>query len=176
MTCSTNPPLLFHMTRFMVVTILAGCAGEVGPVPSDGRVPPDFAIEFMIRGNPDSRNPRTQWSRYVLEPNRGLRASFGRHAVVQTYPRFVRRLKHRELERIYRHVTRHQLLAEPTSPRSETLETSKPPTDVIYDVSIDSAERRHRYATTPEESPPTVSLLVLLMHLAGRGAPTDGSP
>jgi len=150
-----------------ILLLVAGCTvrpAEPGEVTAE---PIWFSVELVVNGDPYANNPRRRKGRYLLEANRNLRAISGPTARTQTYPPYLRRVAHAEFLDIYRHVVEHELNAEPTSPNAEpaTTETPLPETEpsIVYHVTLNVNGQWHRYATTAEESPPTVQLLARLI-------------
>lgn len=153
-------------TRWATVIFLlvhtAACETRQPPDPvSHPWLPPDFAIQFFVEGNPHSTNPLTQTAQFVVEPNRQLRVALGPDAAVDSYPDQPTTISRAEYFDLSQHIMRHHLLAEPTSPAAE----DNVQDEVRYDVLIMANGRTHRYTTTPPDSPPTVQLLVKLTQL-----------
>ncbi len=140
---------------------LAACA--VRPVePGQATEEPiRFSVELVVDGAAPPAGRPGDDQRFVLEANRNLRTLAGTPSRAQTFPPLIRRLEHHEFTAIYRHVVEHELVAEPTSPMAdapaETPDTAVPPP--IFHVTLNVNGKWHQYATTAEESPPTLQLL-----------------
>ena len=132
-------------------------------------IPPDFALNFFVAGQPDSRDPMRRPSRYVIEPDRRLRVTVGRDAGDVGLPPAVRTLGPEEFDQVVLFVQALHLTAEPTSPAAERSRANPTENAVVYHVEIYGRDRLHRYATTPAESPPTVQLLAQLVALSSTG-------
>jgi hypothetical protein len=157
----------------MAAGLLAGC---ISPY-EDARlksltVPPDLAIDFVVRGDPQSPDRREMQSRYVLLPDRQLHVALGDDAATEAYPRHYRILSPREMERLVQIIGEGGLPAEPSSPAAEQALAAggTPGADVApvtYRVWLTGWGKTNRYVTTPEESPPTGRLLDELIRLTG---------
>lgn len=152
-------------------------------------MPSDFAVEFNVRGDSAAEDPMRQSAQYVVEANRRMRVISGSRAETRTFPRFLRDVTPTEFEALWAHVRDANLMAEPTSPGAEgygqppTTAPAPPPAEApdtagapaesgaLYTVAITARGRTNRYATTPSESPPTASLLAMLLELRQSGAP-----
>ena len=173
MTLGMSPCLRMRwlgMALFLHVTSIASCSGPVRstwqtpPAP-----PPDFALQFVVKGVVWSDNPLRQTSHYVLEPNRHLRVAIGPYMTAQAYARHQQAISRTAFNRVIEHVLSNHLMAEPTSPGAERDVTGRDDPDTVrYHVAITAYGRTHRYITTPAESPPTVQLLHMLATIAGR--------
>ncbi|MCC7147082.1 MAG: hypothetical protein IT443_11610 [Phycisphaeraceae bacterium] len=178
----------------LAVTLLLAVHGCAGTPTDDQNVPPDFALELTVKtvqpaaqvegdvasanrlGVPNEQAMR-QPSQYVLEPNRRLHVAIGPYATERYFPGVTRLLKPDDMQTLWQIIRSHHLLAEPTSPKAKALldndsQTQPTQQEVIYRVRIRASGRIAGYATTPEESPPTVRLLaelVRLRELPGQG-------
>jgi hypothetical protein len=153
-----------------LVTLTPGCvAPENDPALTDIQTPWDLTIQLHITGQDDSTDPRVQTSQYVIDPSRRLRVATGAGAKANYFPGATRVVSVEEFENLGRFVREAHLEAEPTSPVAEVASTQPldPPT-VSYEVEITAFGRRHRYTTTPQESPPTAELAAMLAQLRGQ--------
>lgn len=157
-----NPTTKRYIACFLWLLPVLGCRpnsslqpGQTLPRPG---LPPDFALQFHVAGDPSTNDPLRQTSQYVLEANRHLHVATGPTATRHAYPPLTRVIPHAEYEHLIRHVMRSHLMAEPTSPAAESSNAT-----LRYEVTLFANGRTHRYATTPAESPPTVQLLQKLV-------------
>ena len=124
-------------------------------------LPPDFALRFHVAGDPRADDLLLKTSQYLVEPNRQFRVALGAGATIDYYPKLTRRsISRAEFYELCQHVHLHHLMSEPTSVGSEGGGVN-----IRYAVEISAQGRTHRYRTTPDESPPTVELLRLLIAL-----------
>jgi len=159
----------FHTTCLFLLLPVLGCHPNSSPQPgqtlSRPGLPPDFALQFHVVGDPFTNDPLRQTSQYVLEANRHLHVATGPTATRDSYPPLTRVIPHAEYEHLIRHVLRCHLMAEPTSPAAESSNTT-----LRYEVTLFANGRTHRYATTPAESPPTIQLLQKLVKIRSPAA------
>lgn len=151
-----------------ILVLVPGCV-EPHRDPALARIdmPSDFSVELTVRGDSEAGDPMLQPARYVLEPNRRLRALVGERAETRSFPRIVRVLTPADYEAIYQLVEDTHLFVEPTSPNADSFNAGKSAdSPTLYEVRIHEKGRAHRYATTPAESPPTVRLHARLAELA----------
>ncbi len=153
-----------------LATLTPGCvAPENDPALTDIQTPWDLTIQLHITGLDDSTDPRVQTSQYVIDPSRRLRVATGAGAQANYFPGATRVVSVEEFEKLGRFVREAHLEAEPTSPVAEVALTQPlDPPKVSYDVEITAFGRRHRYTTTPQESPPTAELAAMLAQLRGQ--------
>lgn len=153
-----NPTSTRHIACFLLLLPVLGChpnrSSQLGQALPRPGLPPDFALQFHVIGDPSTNDPLRQTSQYVLEANRHLHVATEPTATRHFYPPLTRVFSHAEYENLIRHVLRCHLMAEPTSPAAESSNAT-----LRYEVIIFANGRTHRYATTPAESPPTVQLL-----------------
>lgn len=169
MACNSAAPRAAAHLPLLLSLLLIGIAGGCAETPRHPEalglsVPPDFALELHVDGDPAAEHPLRRTTRLVLEPNRKLRVAQGEAAAVRSYPPLRRVIQPAELERLYDLIARHRLMREPDSP-------AVPPegalsNDAVYSVWITAHGRTHAYRTTPAESPPTALLLRQLLRLA----------
>lgn len=166
----TNP--IARLSRLMLLLAAlapAGCRTQADdPRLASIAMPPDFAIEFLQRGQLAGDNPAKQSTYYVVESNRRLRASLGALAESRAFPPIARVLTPAELEALFEFVRDRHLLTEPTSPRAEALRAGQGD-GVLYEVTLAAHGATHRYATTPAESPATAQLFLQLEALRASG-------
>lgn len=149
---------------------LIGCVSpQDDPRLAGLRVPHDFALRFHAAGDPTSRDRLSRVSQFVLESDGSLRVAWGRGATARYYPRLTRVLHPREFAGVARFVMDHHLQAEPTSPGAQKnlsdAGRGKKQQKMVYHVEITAGGRTRAFATTPDESPPTATLLTMLVDL-----------
>jgi len=153
-----------YATAALMTWIMWGCGhndqttGMTHPM-----LPPDFALRFCVAGTGSSDHPLEQTSQYVVEPNRDLRVMVGPTATAKYYPPKSRTLQREEYYDLAQYALSSYLMSEQTS-RGAGAGHPK----VRYSVEITAHGHTHRYATTPDESPPTVQLLrrLVVLHTA----------
>ncbi len=160
--------VLLTYCLFGLLTLVSGCVEpHRDPALAKIEMPADFGLELTVHGKLDTADPMLQPARYVLEPNRRLRALVGELAETRSFPRIVRVLTPADYEAIYHLIDEAHLFVEPTSPGAELLKAGKPAdSPTLYQVRIYAKGKAHHYATTPVESPPTIQLHARLAELA----------
>ncbi len=166
----TNPPV--NRFKRSLVLLLVGVypwLGACSQTPNNAglshyMLPPDFALLLHVDGERATNNPLRQTAQYLVEPNRAFHAAVGGNIAADFYPQPIKTISREEYYDLAGHALANQLMAEPTSPRSQFVDAR-----VVYTVELRSHGLLHRYTTTPEESPPTVQLLKRLVSLLPRG-------
>ncbi len=158
------------MHRRTIIAVIAmgitGCAWFRRPVDApaiDRRYPADFAVSFTVAGEPAPAQPVRQNCVFVLERDRTLYGAVGIRVDHSYRPGRLGRITPGQYDDIVQWVNDRSLMAEPTSPDAQG---SQPP-PVLYDVQLIGWGMINHYRTTPEESPPTVTLLAKLIVAAG---------
>ncbi len=127
------------------IALLVGCSSTPAPVPE--QAPPDFTVSITVLDKPGSRaqRPRDQRAaRYVLGPDRTLRALVGRTTRVTQYPPPMRQLRDAQYQEVWQFVRQAGYLDLPDTAHiaeSETIDPQvKKPTAVVY-VRADDRQR-----------------------------------
>ena len=130
-------------------TTAAGCAGTQTPPDRIDRAPDDFAVAVTVHGPETARAdidalPRAyRPARYIVEPDRVLRASLGPGADAQTFPPQTRRLDDRAMQQLWRLVRDGRLLADGHPGLVETsLVGAAPPNRRTTEVFLSYGETR----------------------------------
>lgn len=139
---------------FAIGWALAGCAvrhGEPGVMAMD-EPPPDFAIAATVyapqRAPAAAMRPRSMRpARYVLEPDLVLHAAVGPGADEEVFPAQTRRLRYRDMERLWR-LARDSGVLDPGSPQRigapEVYAPSADRTTAVLTVSFGGVRRSYR--------------------------------
>jgi len=163
----------------LLALLAAACASPGRDLRLDGeKMPPDFAIEFMVTGNPASDDPLSQTAYYVVEAQSPLthrRRAAGRGA---SLPSSDACPAPEEMESLFQIIHTHCLLrSSPSSPGAKAYLAGKKDGAVLYEVVIASHGGTFRYVTTPAESPGSAQLLESLAELrAGRSSLEPAAP
>jgi len=152
---------------------LASCAApEHESRASLQAMPTDFALEVYVIGKGDaSADLANRTAHYVVEPNRRFRVTAGPRATERRFPRIARVLRPWEYEDLFARIKSGSLMTEASTDAGLRLAAWPDESGALgYDVLITAYGKTHRYATTPEESPATASLVARLAELPS-GAP-----
>jgi hypothetical protein len=138
----------------ILVVVATGCSSrpkDPDPMAFD-EPPPDFALAATVYAPPASPGAALparplRPARYVLDPDLVLHAAIGAGADEATFPAQTRRLRHRDVERLWR-LVRDSGLLEPGSPQrlaaAETYAPSADRTTAVLTVSYAGVRRSYR--------------------------------
>lgn len=136
-------------------------------------VAPDLTIELFVEGDPQSTDPLTHQSRYVLEPDRSLHIAVNGQAQRQTYPPFVKYLTRDQMQAFAQLIQNHQLMQATGSKTQDSAHDHA----VRYQLSLTSWGKTNHLTTTLDASPGIKALLELFIetgpvHPSGQLKPT----
>ena len=137
-------------------------------------VPPDLSIELFIDGDPQSTEPLTHQSRYVLEPDGSLHIAVNRQAKVRTYPPFIKFLTRTQMQSFSDLIQTHNLMharSSETGDSSKRAESAADKKIVRYQLSL-SAWGKTNHLTSTLDGTPGLRALVKQFIEAGEVQPS----
>lgn len=168
MTSRVLPPLIL---------LLVGCASAPKrPVDLD-HAPPDFALGVTVfspageASEIDAQPRPLRPARYIVEPDRVLRAAIGPGSSPAVYPRQTRRLDAHQADRLWLLVVESGMLESDAASRIDSVDTFLPArTRTVASISITCAGSTHHHAVRlpsgDEESQGVLTLVDQLADLA----------